>query len=218
MMIKLWNAARNVPASVAASAVSTAALAVGALLGLAILTATSVRAEPPANAWTGLWVGPHVGVAATSTEVDGGVRLAGDGLLAGAGAGLDFKVNNIVAGVWGEYTFANLETSFAGERLKLEGTWAAGVRLGWLVNQRLLAYGLYGWTETEASASFGSVPRFSGSVYGGGIEALLAGDAFSVKLEYRRTLFGTEDAGGGSLQPDHHALRLGVAWRLSFWR
>jgi outer membrane immunogenic protein len=186
------------------------------VLGLVALTARPAGAEEKAPAWTGPWIGAHIGAAAVATEIDGVATLAGDGLLGGLSAGFDVKAGQIVAGVWGEYTFADLQTSLGGDSLTLEGAWAAGLRLGWLVNPRLLAYGRYGWTSAQASASFGAIPDLDGTVLAFGLEGLLPGDTLSAKVEYVATELGTGKVGGGTLSPDHHAIRLGVTWRFSF--
>jgi hypothetical protein len=240
MKPKLWHSIRRaaaaswpqrLPSWLSGPAVGIAALATGVVGGLAALGVLAYLSAParadslphraklgavaaeaqPAPAWQGPWIGAHLGLAAVATDIDGLASLAGDGLEAGLAAGYNIRSGNLVGGVWGEYTFADVQTSFAGERVT-KGAWAAGVLGGVLINPRLLAFGTVGWTTVEASASFAALPDFTGLVYGGGLEALLPGDAFGFKLEYRGTSFEAEDVGGGTLEPSSHSLRLGLVW------
>lgn len=180
------------------------------------LTADRARAAEPVKAsWTGGYVQVHAGLAATSTEVDGMLSLSGDGTQLGIAAGFDLQMGRAVAGVWSEYTWADIQTSFGGANVALEGSVAAGGRVGLLLNDRLLAYVLAGWTQVDASANFASMPKFDGYVLGGGVEALV-GDSFSLKLEYRGTMLNSEDVQGVGFEPDSHAVRVGGAWRFNF--
>lgn len=172
-------------------------------------------AEAPAKSWTGPYIGLHAGLAATSTDVAGALELAGKGTQLGINVGYDWQVGKMVPGVWAEYTWADIQTSFGGASTTLKGSYAAGLSLGYLVTDRLLAYVKGGWTQVDASANFASMPTFDGYVYGGGLKALLD-DNFAVKLEYAATELKSETAGGASFKPDSHAVRIGGEWRFNF--
>jgi outer membrane immunogenic protein len=73
--------------------------------------------------------------------------------------------------------------------LRLTDQWAAGGRIGYLLNPTTLAYFLGGYTEAyfDFPAGFHNTD-FSGYVVGGGLQTLLGG-GWSVKLEYRYSEF-----------------------------
>jgi outer membrane immunogenic protein len=234
-MTKLWNRLQLAAARCNWQAlidgptivVLATALSLGLAAVVAIATARSARADGPpvpgikladktslpAPSWTGPWVGVHIGGAAVTTDVEG-ASLAGDGILGGLGVGYDARIGNLVAGVWGEYTWAHLETGLGGESVTLKGAWAFGLRAGVLLTPKLLAYGKYGWTQAEASATFDNLPTLDGRVLGAGLESLLS-DNLTLKIEYRATDLGNEALSAGTLKTDHHAVLVGVAWRLN---
>lgn len=178
--------------------------------------AVAVPAEPAKVAsWTGPYIGLHAGLAATSTDVGGMAELSGDGTQLGINAGYDVQMGKAVTGVWGEYTWADIQTSFGGANTTLKGQYAGGLLLGYLVTDRLLAYVKGGWTQVDASSNFASMPTFDGYVYGGGLKAKLD-ENFAFKLEYLATELKAEKAGGASFEPDSHAVRIGGEWRFNF--
>jgi outer membrane immunogenic protein len=218
-----WQALLDGPALVALAA----ALSLAVAAAVAIATARSASADGPPvgvkladkasvpapwpGAWNGPWIGMHLGGAAVATDVEG-ASLAGDGILGGLDAGYDARFGNIVAGAWGRYTWAHLETSLGGESVTLEGAWTFGLRGGVLITPKLLAYGTYGWTQAKASATF-DVGTLDGRVLGGGLEALIS-DSLSLKLEYLATDFGRQAVDEDTFRTDQHAVMLGLAWRL----
>lgn len=167
-------------------------------------------------------------------------RLGGDGWFGTVGAGYDMQFGGKwVAGIFGDAQFGSLKGSLSDPffgtegRVKLETSYAAGVRLGYLVAPNVLSYvngGYSGseWSGTTQSSLFFPVgpgvyttPSFSrnGWFIGGGVENNL--DIFGIsapgwfmKTEYRSafydrtTLPGTFAAGNafGAVGPTGHAV------------
>jgi outer membrane immunogenic protein len=175
-----------------------------------------------AGAGGGVWdadsnlVNQTSGVAATR-----GQRLGGDGWFGTVGAGYDWQFNSSwVTGIFADGQFGSLRGSvidpvagpggFEG-REKLRDTWAAGIRLGYLVAPNVLSYVNAGYTGSQWSgASFTSAlnppllggaalfatPSFTrnGWFVGGGVENNLnifgiAAPGWFMKTEYRTAFF-----------------------------
>jgi outer membrane immunogenic protein len=172
------------------------------------------------------------GFGPAGTAVSRDHRLGGDGWFGTVGAGYDVQFGGKwVAGIFGDAQFGSIKGSlsdpfFASEgQVKLETSYAAGVRLGYLVAPNVLSYVNGGYSGSEWSGSSLSTlaaggglvdyttPSFSrnGWFIGGGVENNL--DIFGIsapgwfmKTEYRSafydrvTLPGTfTPANGGGL-------------------
>ena len=155
-------------------------------------------------------------------------RMGGDGWFGTVGGGYDVQFGGKwVGGIFGDAQFGSLKGSlsdpFAGTegRVKLETSWAAGVRLGYLVAPNVLSYvnaGYSGsdWSGTTQSTIFlpggpavsttSSFER-NGWFIGGGVENNLdifgiAAPGWFMKTEYRsafydRVTLPTTFIGGG---------------------
>jgi outer membrane immunogenic protein len=155
-------------------------LALGALLGSsfsAMAADMPVKAPPAplpgATNWTGVYVNAGYGYgiwsADTTTEFPSGSGICrlcfnqvqgGKGWLGVVGIGYDFQFTpNIVAGVFGDFNFADLKGTiqdqdpyFAGETSE-KWAWAAGARVGWLFTPDILAYVNGGYTSARFSSA-----------------------------------------------------------------
>ena len=142
-------------------------------------------------------------------------RMGGDGWFGTVGAGYDWQFNSSwVAGIFADGQFGSLRGSltdpaFAFEgREKLRDTWAAGVRLGYLVAPNVYSYVNAGYTGSQWSgASFSSLAAAGGPVLfttpsfhrdgffvGGGFENNLnifgiTAPGLFMKTEYRAAYF-----------------------------
>jgi outer membrane immunogenic protein len=159
------------------------------------------------------------GVALTQDQ-----HLGGDGWFGIVGAGFDWQFNRTwVAGVFADGQFGSMRgtltdplTAALSEVIgqeTLKGTWAVGVRLGYLVAPNVLSYVNAGYTGTQwsgASYFSGAIPALvngalfttpsftqNGWFVGGGVENSL--DIFGIqipglfmKTEYRAAYFGRE--------------------------
>jgi outer membrane immunogenic protein len=183
----------------------------------------------PVMSWTGFYIFGGAGggvwdadsspfVTRTGTPIFVNQRQGGDGWYGTVGAGYDWQFNQTwVAGIFADGQFGSLKGSIAGTdgttavtgTVKLQDTWAAGVRLGWLVAPNVLSYVNAGFTEsfwsgsqlspitgaalpTAATASFNR----NGWFLGGGVENNLnifgiAAPGWFMKTEYRAAYFGT---------------------------
>jgi outer membrane immunogenic protein len=117
------------------------------------------------------FAGPRAEVTAGLDDVTGGVDTTD--VAYGAALGYDLQFGKVVIGV--EATAANVF-----ERADL----AAAARLGYALNDNVLAYGRVGYTDLERPVT----SNLDGVTVGGGIEARLAGSVFT-KVEYRYTDF-----------------------------
>jgi outer membrane immunogenic protein len=136
------------------------------LIALAAL-ATAAFASP---AMASDFAGPRIEVTAGADDVTGGVDPTD--VTYGGALGYDLQVGKVVLGV--EATAANVF-----DRADL----GAAARLGYTLNQNVLAYTRVGYTNLDLGAQ-----SADGLAVGGGLEVKLVGSTF-VKAEYRYTDF-----------------------------
>jgi outer membrane immunogenic protein len=211
----------------------TAVAAFGGQAVAADMAARPVKALPPPAPvynWTGFYIFGGGGgglwdadsnVVTAPPTVPAGValtrdqRMGGDGWFGTVGAGYDWQFGGRwVAGIFGDAQFGSLKGSLSDPffgtegRIKLETSWAAGVRLGYLVAPNVLSYvngGYSGshWSGTTQSDIFipsaGAISTTSsfdrnGWFIGGGVENNL--DIFGItapgwfmKTEYRTAFY-----------------------------
>lgn len=200
------------------------------IAGLAVSAAQATGAELKAPAappviynWTGFYVGAGVGYGMFNTDsslTDRGivasenVSNAGRGLFGTVGVGFDYQLTGrIVAGVFADWDFSDIKGHFGDPWLEASGAikqnraWAAGARIGYLLNPAVLPYFSGGFTQArfsgEALTVFGlggagrftmQAQTYSGWFVGSGIEAMLPGlPGWSVKTEYRFSDYGSKD-------------------------
>jgi len=140
-------------------------------------------------------------------------KVGGDGWFGTVGAGYDWQVNQSwVVGILADGQFGSLKgsinNSFAGltGAEKLKDTYAAGVRVGYLVAPNVLSYVNGGYTGSDWSsaslapiaggAAVATTPSFSrnGFFFGGGVENNLnifgiSAPGWFMKTEYRGAYF-----------------------------
>src|SRR5271155_3892691 len=179
--------------------------------------------EPVYN-WTGFYIfgGAGGGVwdadtysvnNATGNATTISQRQGGDGWFGTVGAGYDWQFNHSwVAGIFADGQFGSLRGTVADTaaglagNVKLQDTWAAGVRLGYLVAPNVYSYVNAGFTEsywsgaqlgaatgTAATVSTASFNR-TGWFVGGGVENNLnifgiTAPGWFMKTEYRAAYF-----------------------------
>jgi outer membrane immunogenic protein len=205
-----------------------------ALAAIAAFTAPALAADMPARApvyqppapvynWTGFWIAgggggglwsadSHVVALPSGLGLTRNHRLGGSGWFGTVGAGWDWQVNNWVIGLFGDGQFGSIHGSqsdpfnFIEGREKLEDTWAAGARLGYLVAPNVLSYVNAGYTRSRWSGTTltdlggapfaATTPSFNrnGWFVGGGFENSLTlfgffGPSWFMKTEYRSAFF-----------------------------
>ena len=206
-----------------------------ALTAIAALTAPALAADMAAKApmyqppvpvynWTGLWISGGGGGGLWNADSNvvafpGGVgitrdqRMGGSGWFGTVGAGWDWQwTSSWVFGIFGDGQFGEIRGSVSDPfngiegREKLRDSWAAGVRLGYLVAPNVHSYVNAGYTGSEWSgttltslvggpgvATTGSFHR-DGWFIGGGFENSLnffgiAAPGWFMKTEYRSSAF-----------------------------
>src|SRR3954452_570422 len=167
-------------------------------------------------------IGPFGSFGAAGTPLTRDQRLGGSGWFGTVGAGYDWQFSSWVLGIFGDGQFGELRGSIADPDFGIEGreklrtSWAAGVRLGYLVAPNVLSYvnaGYSGsdWSGTSQTFTFlgpfistavqtttGSFHR-DGFFVGGGVENNL--DIFGItapgwfmKTEYRGAYYQNKDS------------------------
>jgi len=180
----------------------------------------------PIYNWTGFYIfgGGGGGIWSADSNVNtfpGSVaisrdqRMGGDGWFGTVGGGYDMQFGGKwVAGIFGDAQFGSLKGSISDPtldvegRMKLETSWAAGVRLGYLVAPNVLSYVNGGYSGSEWKGSTLSslaagggpgvytTPSFNrnGWFIGGGVENNLdifgiAAPGWFMKTEYRSAFY-----------------------------
>ncbi len=206
-----------------------------ALTAIAAFTAPALAADMPARApvyqppapvynWTGFWISGGGGGGLWNADSNvvafpSGVgitrdqRLGGSGWFGTVGAGWDWQLSSSwVFGIFGDGQFGEIRGSLSDPfnviegREKLRDSWAAGVRLGYLVAPNVNSYVNAGYSGSEWSgttltsltggpgvATTGSFNR-NGWFVGGGFENSLnyfgiAAPGWFMKTEYRSAFY-----------------------------
>jgi outer membrane immunogenic protein len=178
----------------------------------------------------GLWNADSNVVDPTGVAFTRDQRLGGSGWFGTVGGGYDWQFSNWVAGIFGDAQFGDLRGSISDPdfngpfegREKLRTSWAAGVRLGYLVAPNVLSYVNAGYSGSEWSgASYSTLlatgapavfttPSFhrDGWFIGGGVENNLnifgiSAPGWFMKTEYRSAFYDRATlpetfVGGGS--------------------
>jgi outer membrane immunogenic protein len=126
------------------------------------------------------FAGPRVEVTAGADDVKNGVDTTD--ISYGAALGFDLQFGKLVAGV--DATAANVFD---------KADLGVGARLGYVLNENVLAFTRVGYTNLERPAVGGRALELEGLTLGGGLEVNVAGPVYG-KIEYRYTDF---DAGVG---------------------
>jgi outer membrane immunogenic protein len=156
---------------------------IGTALAALALVATPAMAND--------FAGPRVEVTAGADDVKNGVDTTA--ITYGAALGYDLQFGKVVAGV--DVTAANVFD---------KADLGVGARLGYVLNENVLAFTRVGYTNLERPAVRGRALELEGLVLGGGLEVNVAGPVYG-KVEYRYTDF---DAGVG-----RHGGLVGVGFR-----
>ena len=137
-----------------------------------LFVAAAAAALSAAPALAADFSGPRIEVTAGADDVTAGVDTTA--VTYGAALGYDIQLNKLVIGV--EATAANvLEKADLG----------AAARLGYVLNEIVLAYGRVGYTRLERPQT---TVKAEGLTVGGGLEVNVAGPVYG-KVEYRYTDF-----------------------------
>jgi outer membrane immunogenic protein len=233
-----------------------------ATAGTASAADLPVKAAPmapaPVASWTGCWVSGGVGYgmwrqrhhdedSTTLTQLTQDTDSGGEGWLGRVGVGCDYQVApSFVIGAFGDYDWMNLKGQYIvplngliGEE-KETGSWAAGLRLGYLPYPNLMTFVSGGWTQarfdsfalvTSGVPSFStafSVPQttYNGGFIGGGYEYRLPWfQGLTWKTEYRFNFYRAQDVDylplnqtltATHMQKDVQTVTTSLVWRFNF--
>ncbi len=214
-------------------------------------------APPPIASWTGCYLGAgagydvwnqdHVttfgGVGATARTTTGGRGWFGTAQL-----GCDYQFDaNWVVGVFGDGNWGNMKGDFQDSGFQLYGkekekwSWAAGGRVGYLINPNFMGFFTAGWSEghfdqinlINAAGAFSNIypsHTYSGWFLGSGYEYRLPWlPGFTWKTEYRFTDFGNDNltlltaaavptAFGMNSHKYEQTIRSELVWRFNGWQ
>lgn len=143
----------------------------------------------------------------STTNWSGGFSLAANWRLQNAviGVGVDYDPFGTTLGLqchyhWDDGRQSNVYVSWDDDgRCTREVSWSTSIvgRVGWLVSESTLLYGVGGWAIAKVEQNFEksfyleqASATLSGATFGGGIEHRLA-ENWHVSLEFRHTAFGT---------------------------
>jgi outer membrane immunogenic protein len=157
------------------------------VIGTALAALAFVATPAMANDFAG----PRVEVTAGADDVKNGVDATD--ITYGAALGYDLQFGKVVAGI--DATAANVFD---------KADLGVGARLGYVLNENVLAFTRVGYTNLERPAVRGRALELEGLTLGGGLEVNVAGPVYG-KVEYRYTDF---DAGVG-----RHGGLVGVGFR-----
>jgi outer membrane immunogenic protein len=234
-------------------AIAAVAAMTGSASAADIAAKPYVKAPPPAPAysWTGfyifggggggLWAADqHVVDTLTGLPLTIDQRQGGSGWFGTVGLGYDWQFNNTwVMGLFADGQFGSIRgtlqdpLNFMTGQTKLQDSWAAGVRLGWLVAPNVLTYVNGGYSgshwsgvnflDTATGLAAGlhtdSFNR-NGWFIGGGVENSLnffgiSSPGWFMKTEYRSAFYNRrtvdELIDGTNLPTNDHSLRFN-AW------
>jgi opacity protein-like surface antigen len=179
---------------------------IGGLLAAAIVVGWAFTAK--ADPWNGLYVGA-AGSYNALVQDEFGVGAQGPAIAGTIGYDVHIKNSPLVFGALAEYGFGQFDA--VGETIDAQG-WAAGGRIGALINDTALLYGVVKWTDTDLSVDgLGGDVSLTGPVVGAGLEAPI-GAGFFVRTEYNYGLLEIEE-GGVSEDINTHSGRLGFVYK-----
>jgi outer membrane immunogenic protein len=212
-------------------ALTAAAAFTGSAFAADLPARTYTKAPPPvvAPSWTGfyifggggggLWAGDqHVQTTVGGLPLSVDQRQGGSGWFGTVGAGYDWQVNQSwVIGILGDGQFGSIRGTIQDPvfgiqgREKLEDSWAAGVRVGYLVAPNVLSYVNGGYSGAHFSGT-GMYSTFSGApvgihtnsfnrngwFVGGGVENNLnifgiSSPGWFMKTEYRSAFYDAKN-------------------------
>jgi outer membrane immunogenic protein len=152
------------------------------LLGAAF-SATPAFAQDTAPQFSGFHVDAIAGY--DNVDIDGTNR---DGIAYGIGAGYDFRSNNVVFGIEGEFADSSVHEDAGGDSFDAARDFYIGGRLGVVVAPNVLVYAKAGYTNARVEFSSGGTTdgtNIDGIRGGAGVEWRLHNSPVSIRAEYR---------------------------------
>ncbi|KAA5599596.1 porin family protein [Blastochloris sulfoviridis] len=221
--------------------ITLALLATTMIAGTASAADLSARRYEPAAAayafsWTGFYVGGHLGYGWGSNDwtapswAPGSVSTDFDGFVGGGQLGFNYQMGNIVLGLQGDLSGANLEGKvfdIDGDWLENKATWIAALtaRLGFTADRALFYIkGGAAWTDVDSTAVVGNTvysksETRDGWTLGAGVEYAFAPN-WTTFVEYDYYDFGNKntifDGDLYKVDTDVSVVKVGVNYRFGY--
>lgn len=196
-------------------------LAAASAVALSISAHAADKATPPAEPAEAPYISPltpscyvqglgGAGInGAKASDGSGYIEsVSASGWTLAAGIGCDARMGRVVVGALARYEIPVQQDK---DLFETKGSWMAAARAGYLINTGLLAYGLVGLSATSWQISDFS-QEAKGLVLGGGLEVMLT-KQLSLTAEYTNTQYGKWTEGAFAINPEAHAMRLGLSYR-----
>jgi outer membrane immunogenic protein len=169
--------------------------------------------------WNGGYIGAHLGLGFSNKYTgSNGYSSSGSGVLGGLQGGYDWQFNQFVVGLAADISMTSMSASSGGIRGEVDWTGSLRARAGYLVTNRLLAYGTGGLAFGGVEMHNGATSQrntATGYTLGLGAEYAFT-QHLSAMAEYRYTSLGRTGygaLGGVSYDTSFHGLRAGVNYR-----
>jgi len=193
----------------------------GLLCAAVIMGVGTAAAQTGVPSFNGFYVGGQAGYSKINVEVSvAGVGSADDDMDGFGGGGfIGFGGTNgqLYGGIEAELGFDGAEWSQnragGSDDVEAQLTFGLGARIGYVIDDRYLIYGRFGWVRTNADYSFVGIGSgdedFDGGRFGGGVEGKFGN--IGVRGEYTYTIYEEKTVLGVKVDPDQHLFRVGVA-------
>lgn len=167
------------------------------------------------NAFHGAYLGGQIGWAGYDIDVESNgdaiKGIAASGVSSGVLLGTGTVNDGWYFGFQANFLLNNGDASLDSDiDLDVDESYGVDARLGRVISDRVLLYGLAGWQRTNAELSVAGVDRddqdFDGFRFGAGVEMATPDNVF-FRLEYTQTVYGSEDfrIAGDRVEADPHA-------------
>ncbi len=178
---------------------------------------SSAFAQSSTTPFSGLYFGGQVGYDSYKADYNvGGISgdFGLDGIQGGIFAGYNFRMDNFVLGLEGQFGLSDADSTFSDGidtiTTRAKESYSLTARAGALITDSTLAYVHGGWVKTKFKISDGFVSdsgRLDGWKLGVGLETLIS-ETVSLRAEYAYSDYENT----GIIEPKNSAFQLGLAW------
>ncbi|MFO8032711.1 MAG: porin family protein [Desulfohalobiaceae bacterium] len=190
---------------------------------------SQTNAEDGQSLFHGVYAGGAVGYASFDTDLeangDSKEGVSASDLSTGIFAGTGTVYNRFYYGLEGNFilnnadfseNITNSETEIDISDGEFEESYGLSARLGNLLAENVLAYGLIGWQQVKLDASnnegWSEDEKFDGLRLGAGVEYQSNQNVF-IRGEYSHTFYGDEELNGIDVEPEQGHFQMGIGFR-----